>query len=262
MRRDKESVKIYAGALCACLLVAVAQAPAFADTGQTSAGLDVIFVHGQHAERTGSVETPLVPAPILRVSHRTGRVELIVEAIPPLGTYPIHDNVLGMQDIALSYGEGDLRYWNRSGRFALGIGETLYNQRTHYVNFSSPQLTLGEYDASRVTGAQYEAVERVPIRPNDVLEATLQINPSLHGRLTWTEYSTSASGTHSFDIGPGWESGSQAEAALQLEHRTGPWVFRYGLRYLNYVAHFNDGVLADRNTFLMPFVGASRNLGR
>lgn len=240
---------------------AVPAAARAADDG-TSAGISVVVVHGQHAEQGGTASAPLIPAPLLNIAHRFRNVEIDAEGIPPLRSFPVGNNGLGMQNIALSYLSGSVRYWNRRGTFALGIGETLYNQRTDYLGFSSPNFTEWQYDKSRVAGALYEAVNRLPLHGGSVLETWIAYNPVLHGRMSWTNYETFNGGTRTQDLLPDWERGSQIQAEVRLERPAGPYTISYGMRYLNYQAYFDGGFFADRNTFLMPFVGVTRRLGR
>ena len=234
----------------------------WAQQAASQAGVSLVFVHGQHVETGGTTNAPFIPAPVLNASTRLRQFEITAEGIPPLRSYPIGNNGLGIQNISLSYVEGSLRYWDKTGTFAAGIGETLYNQRTDYVSFSDSNGSIGQYDGSRVAGTRYELVARRPLRFGDTIEASLAVNPSLHGLVHWTDYDIFRGRMHSFDLRPGYEAGSQVEAALRFDHAVGPYTLRYGVRYLNYVAHFSNGNLADRNTFVMPFVGIERSLGR
>ncbi len=232
-----------------------------ADDG-TTAGLSIVVVHGQHAEQGGTATAPLIPAPLIQASHRSGRFEIVAEGIPPLRSFPVGNNGLGLQNIALSYLSGSLRYWNKAGTFAAGIGETLYNQRTEYLGYVSPVFTEGQYDKSRVAGSLYEIVNRLPLRGGSVLETWLAYNPALHGHMTWTNFQTDRNGTFDQELLPDWERGSQIQAQVEIERPAGPFTVSYGVRYLNYQANFNGGFFADRNTFVMPFVGFTRRLGR
>lgn len=230
-----------------------------ARAGQTDAGVTVLLIHGQHVEQSGSANVPLVPAPVIDASHRFARLELSAEGIPPLGAFPVGANSLGIQSIGLSYLQGAARYWNAAGTFAIGAGETLYNQRTNYVMSSSNAFVLGQYDASRVAGALYEIAGKVQLHGIRI-EASVDVNPVLHGSMHWTDYQTVNGSTTTIDLQPDWERGSQFAAILEFSQPEGAFELHYGVRYLNYVAHFNDGSLADRNTFAMPFIGFSRNL--
>lgn len=245
--------------LAAVLLTFAACAVCRADS-RTAVGVSLLFVSGQHEEQNGSAKASLVPAPLIRISHGSRRVEFLAEGIPPLRA-PIGNNGLGIQNIQLSYVSGVVRYWNRQRTFALGVGETLYNQQTNYAFGSFASVSNGQIDASRVAGAQFEALGRIPTRHAGYVEISASVNPSLHGRMGWTNYETVQGATSTFALPPAWERGSEVLLGLENVHRFGPYEFSYGLRYLNYVAHFDDGRLADRNTFLMPFAGISRALG-
>lgn len=244
----------------AAILAFAAGAVCRADSG-TAAGVSLLFVSGQHEEQNGSARASLVPAPLIEISHTSRRFEFLAEGIPPLRA-PIGDNQLGIQDIQLSYVSGVVRYWNRRRTFAVGVGETLYNQQTNYAFGSYASVSNGQLDASRVAGAQFEALGRIPAGGSDYVEISASVNPSLHGRMGWTNYETVQGATNTFALPPAWERGSEVLLGLERVHRFGRYEFSYGLRYLNYVARFDDGRLADRNTFLMPFAGISRALGR
>lgn len=119
------------GILCALGLCANALAD------QTTAGISLGAAHGQHREVDGTATAPFVPAPIITASHRSGRLELSLRALPPVGV-AIANNDLGMKNFNLSYGDATLRLWNRRGTFAVGLGETLYNQRTRFLLAQAP----------------------------------------------------------------------------------------------------------------------------
>ena len=135
----------------------------------TTAGISIVFVHGQHTEQGGSARAPLVPAPVLSVSHRMRGFEIFAEGIPPLHSYPVGTNTLGIHSISLSYAQATTRYWNRSRTLGAGVGETLYNQQTDYLGWASPAFSNGQYDASRVAGARYEIVAALPLRGSRAL---------------------------------------------------------------------------------------------
>jgi hypothetical protein len=240
-------------------VVAIVPCAAYAD--QTTAGISIIVVHGQHVEQNGIANAPLVPAPVLELSRRSRSLEVSAEGIPPLRSYAVGSNALGIRSIGLSYFQSSIRYWNKAGTFAAGVGETLYNQRTDYVIYSSSQLVTGQYDASRVVGARYEIVGRKPLGTQSGVELSLSVNPSLHGRMGWTDYQTFAGRLATLQLPPEWERGSQVQLVAQVDRRAGAFGLRYGIRYLNYIARFDDGTLADRNTFIMPFFGVTRAFG-
>ena len=249
------------GILASALLVFSGLAAIRAIADSTTAGVSIVLVHGQHTEQGGAADAPLIPAPVLSVSQRMRRFEFFAEGIPPLRSYPVGTNTLGIQAISLSFAQATARYWNRYGTLGAGVGDTLYNQQTTYLGWASPTFSNGQYDASRVAGARYELLGNLPLAGGRAVEASLAVNPSLHGRAGWTNYETVSGATTTYALPSASERGSQIEAILQLCRQTGRLRWRYGVRYLNYVAHFDDGSLADRNVFLMPFIGIDRFLG-
>ena len=56
-----------------------------------------------------------------------------------------------------------LRVFDPSNRFAVGVGETIYNQTTHYAT-ADFYANTGEQQYSRVTGAHFELFARLPFR--------------------------------------------------------------------------------------------------
>ncbi len=231
---------------------------------QTMAGLTLAGTHGTHRESGGTAEVPFLPAPIISISHTTHRIELDAEGLPPLGQINVSNNGLGIHDVAITYADATLRYWNASGTFALGIGETLYTQRTQLVVVQDPLVQESEVNGSRVVGMRYDAVGRIHVNAKDFLEAEFSIDPSMHGRFSYTRQTTMHDGrSFEYTSPPIWETASQVDASARFVHAFGPYRLSYGLRYLNFTAAFtaqSGAPFADANSLLLPFIELQRVL--
>jgi hypothetical protein len=232
---------------------------------QTVVGIALTGTHGTHREASGSANAPFVPAPIIGVSHRFGQIELRAEGLPPIGPIGVANNGLGMKNVALTYTDATLRYWNARGTFAFGIGETLYNQRTNVLAAQGPYVQITDTEMSRVVGTRYELVGRIRLRSRDFVELLAGANPSMHGRYSLSEQTAFADGTvFGFTSRPVWETATQVDAGARFVHAFGPYAISYGVRYLNYTASYSGrpwAPFADANRFLMPYVSLERTLG-
>lgn len=246
------------------ILLAAALVPQYVRADQTSVGVQLAGTHGTHRESEGTVNAPLVPVPIVTVSHRAGCFEVAAEGLPPVGPIRIANNGLGMRDIALTYVDGSVRYWNRSGTLGIGVGETLYNQRTTFVRVQDATHFGTEVDQSRVAGTRYEIAGRVPIGTKNEFRATLGVNPAMHGRYAYDLRVVNGPFPIVAHSPANWERASQVDADARFVHRSGAYAFSYGVRYLNYTAAYTSWAaprFADSNSLLMPYVGVERFFG-
>jgi hypothetical protein len=245
-----------------CVLLAL-MLPAVASAGETTIGIALTGTHGTHRESGGVAQAPLIPAPVLAISHRVHRFELTAEGLPPLGPIGVANNGLGMRDISLTYADATLRYWNASGTLAFGAGQTLYNQRTRFVAFQDAYEQLNDVNRSRISGMRYEVVGRVPLGRGDFMEAQFAVNPRLHGRYTvMRQRVIKATGqSFGFTSPPQGEAASQVDIGLRFVHGFAPFAVSYGVRYLNYTAAFTrpGSPFADSNSLVMPFVALERH---
>lgn len=259
MNRTRVNLFTIAAALAAFFM------PVAANAGQTSVGAAVVLTHGTHIESSGAMNAPLVPAPIFVVRHTEGRWEFVADALPPIGAVPVANNGLGIKNISLTYDDAFVRYWNRRRTFAVGFGETLYNQRTMSLDWQSGPNYGDEYGQSRVAGARYELTQRIPLRLNTTLEFYVAADPSMHGRIVY-EREDFVNGRRYVGVAqPLWETASQIDTAVRIIRRYGPMTFSYGIRYIDYTALLNNRFyhgFADKNAFVMPFVGIERRVGR
>ncbi|HET9095523.1 MAG TPA: hypothetical protein VFN37_02580 [Candidatus Baltobacteraceae bacterium] len=245
----------------AVLFVFLTFAPAAAMADPTTIGVQLGATRAVHREEDGGVSA-LAPVPILTASHRSGCIEISAEGLPPVGPVGFTNNGLGMKDITLSYADAVARYWNPSHTVALGIGETLYNQRTDFLErFRGGQQAL--IDRSRVAGTRYELVVRRALRTRDAAQVSIAVNPAMHGRYTQTQMPQGAPGW-GFTTPPIWEHASQVDADARFTHAFGAYAISYGVRYLNYNAAFDSlwqPQFADANALVMPYVALTRTFG-
>ncbi len=274
--------------ICAVLFSALA-----ARAGQTTVGVSINGTIGsteQSTSRTGhTVSTPFLPLPSFTVERRVGRASIFLEGIPPIGPvqYDRFSQSLGdggnftnYEQTRLSVLFGVLRFALRDGT-RIGIGETILNQRSSTLQgafapassvmfpdgsrFTFPQLTQQQIETqqSHVVGARYELSRRLIGRPRWSLDASFAASPHLTAIITdeLRHAVTIGTRTRMFVRRPEFaaEQGSLIDTALSVTRIVRRNLrFSYGLRYVNYVARFADsGSLADRESFVMPFVGWS-----
>ena len=215
---------------------------------QTRVGGALLLVNGTHAERGATATGVLLPAPMLFIDHASKRWVLHAEGIVGIGPQRVGNSGYGLQSVSLSYVGASARY-ALTPTTALGIGETLYNQRSIYQ-----ESGFNETDSSRLAGAQYLVVQSLRRSTNGALDLTLAYNPHMTANL-FRSFSNVP-----FEIVDA-ESGTQLDTMLAAHHRYRHTTLSYGIRYINLTMHFVNGSIADRNTFLMPFIGLSTNLG-
>lgn len=241
-------------------------APVTARADQTTFGVAITGTHGTHREDGGTATAPLIPAPVLGISHRFKQFELSAEGLPPIGAIPVANNGLGMQSIALTYGDITLRHWNKRQTFAVGFGETLYNQRTTFLDYQSSRFKDSSVDTSRVAGARYEVLGRIALPAQNAIQLQFAVNPALHGGFIDESQSTNLNlgRTFTFTRRPEWEKASQVDADVRFTHSYGAYALSYGVRYLNYTAQFTQrpwAPFADANSLVMPYVAIQRTWG-
>ena len=244
----------------AAALGAFALAPhvALADPSTTTIGITLNpIVGGVHESFNDIVHLPPVPLPLFEVSHKTGPFELTAFGLPPTIAVPYTDAIQGSTALRLTILDATLRVWTPGGRFAIGAGETVYNQTTHYATADDFAPGGGERQYSRVVGGHYEIATRLPFR-HGTIEANLRYAPVLLG----TQVSTYDDGTPSrFDP----ERGKQIDGGVRYLRPAGAHgEFVVGVRYLNYTAAYDvpDLPLSDRNAAVLPNVGYLWKFGR
>ena len=205
---------------------------------------------GIHDSYNDAIHLPPVPVPLLQGSASVSNFQLTAYGLPPTVAIPYHDSIQGQTDVRLTIFDGTFRVWDNNRRFALGIGETIYNQTTHYetADFFAP--SGGEQQYSRIAGAHYEIVARFPFRAGFV-ETSLRYAPVLLG----TQVSTYEDGTPTrYDP----ERGEQIDGDIQYVHHIGKHMDALlGVRYVNFTAAYDipSRPLSDRNAAVLPSFG-------
>jgi hypothetical protein len=234
--------------LVAAALFAFAAAPALAD-GDIGVTLDPI-VGGIHDSFNDQIHLPPIPVPLLEGSYRFSNFEVTAYGLPPTIAIPYSNAVQGSVALRLSIFDGTFRLWDPSHHVAIGVGETIYNQTTHYATADSFAMSGGERQYSRIAGAHYEVAVRIPFRAGSI-ETSLRYAPVLLG----TQVSTYEDGTPSrFDP----ERGQQIDTNIRYVHHIGRHMDAVlGLRYVNFTAAYDtpSHPLSDRNAALLPAFG-------
>jgi hypothetical protein len=232
-------------------------ATARAETVSADVGLTLNpIIGGIHESFNDRVHVPPVPIPLIEARARYGPFELALSGLPPVASVPYQDAIQGHTSTRLSIFEGVLRIWDPLHRFSAGIGQTLYNQGTHYANAIEIAGT-GETQFSRVTGLTYEAGYGVPFRRGR-FEAVFDFTPVMLG----TQYTLYDLGFFAGRANP--ERADQVDTAIRFVRPAGRrGEFLLGLRYVNYTARYAavGGGLSDRNVGLLPVIGYRTRIG-
>ena len=235
----------------ATLIVFLLLMPGIARADQVQVFLGTAAFTGKEQTSHGSIGNAAVAAfPMYAVRARHNQFELLFENVPPIG--PIPNNASdGVYRVKVGYSDATLRYFFHGGRFALGIGDSLYVQE----NLNVSQL----HHTDRAVGTRYEVLDIIPLTRKMQLTADLALSPSMHQRAGgWID------GFY-IPIRPAFGTGSLVDASLQLEVPRGAghsWI--YGVRYLNFAAGnhrpFYDG-LTDRTGVVAAFAAWGFSLG-
>lgn len=199
-------------------------------------GIQGLAIVGVHRDIAGS-QHGVGAGPLAQVHIGLGRMAAQLEGIPVVsipGTqasahYGQATPALGIFNGAMEYAlSGRRRGW-------VGIGETIYNQRT-------PLPNLEQRVSSRLAGVRYTARYRAPLRNAHFVEGFLGITPALWGADRYV-YSDGITPTITKD-----ERASEVDASLALgwDRNASEWLI--GLRALNFSAKYTQlGDAADRN---------------
>ena len=239
--------------LCAFLwslaLFAAATAPALADSsGDLGITLNPIL-GGIHDSYDDMIHLPAIPVPLIEGDYRVNSFELTGYGLPPTIPIPYTDAIQGSVALRLSILDTTLRVWSPGRRFAVGVGETIYNQTTHYATADGYAPGGDERQYSRIAGAHYEAVVRIPFRAGS-LETSLRYAPVLLG----TQVSTYSEAPSRFDP----EIGEQIDGSVRYVHHIGKHMDAVlGVRYVNFTAAYDipSRPLSDRNAAVLPSFG-------
>jgi hypothetical protein len=262
----------FAGAITAIIATALCTGAARA-ADRPSIGLTLNASIGTHEEASGRQRVPLVPVPMLDLRIPIKRFEIEVQGVPPIGPVGYDSGIsLVSRTTKFSYLLGMLRYHIPHSRFSVGIGETLYNQETVYRQTlpvpcllcpGTQMFTITEYNRSRVAGARYEIGYSVPVSKIQSLAFTAAVTPAMHATIREELVFDDPLNPPPSRINQSApETGSQVDGQVYytVHARAVDWLF--GVRYLNYVAHFeSNGLLSDRNSLVLPFVGIQVPIG-
>jgi len=271
--------RIGRAALMTMALFSWGAAAACAEPLETTFGITVNALSGQHQTDGGRRDKlSFAPLPLGELTLRSGTESLRLEGLPPV-TFGYNKAGDGAQSTRLAILSATYRHAFRGGWFA-GAGQTIYNQYTTYTpvngsffyqrGFVSEPIDGSEAQYSRVTGARFEIGRRVE-RGRDRIELTAAVNPRMRG-IQYTRIPTfvfmcptsftgpppAGSCTQVIDTFADPENASQVDIAANAAHRISKHgEILYGLRYLNYTAHYDDfpGQLADRNVGFAPVLG-------
>ncbi len=213
--------------------VALLSSTGQAQAGEFDLGLQALFGNEGHVE-PGNNARVNYPVPFGVADVTFAHVEISGELVP-LPSIPISSAPTGIHSITLSYFDGSVRYWLPGDRWALGIGETLWNQQTEYLG--APH----QYDASRGAGARYEIANRIPLGSGNAIESILATSPAIHAELSY------AYNEPGYVTAPVPEREAQVDAQVAFVRATGHWRIKFGARYMNMTATFPDGSFADAN---------------
>jgi hypothetical protein len=252
---------------------------ACADPVDASFALTVNPLTGQHeVNGNHSDKLSFAPLPLGELIVRRGPDAIRLEGLPPV-TFGYNTSGTGAESTQLSIVNATYRRTFGGGWF-VGAGQTIYNQYTTYTpvngtfvyvrGSATVSINGSEAQYSRVTGVRFEAgriIESGRLRA----EFWAAVNPKMRG-IQYTRIPT-------FDLScpPGFngfptippcrkivntyadpENASQVDLTARIAQRIAKHAeILYGVRYLNYTAHYDDfpGQLADRNVGFAPLLG-------
>ena len=272
---------IHGCARAAVLTIAIltwTSAAASADPVQATFTLSVNPLFGQHQVDGGQVDQlSAAPLPLgeLIVRHRNDGIRF--EGLPPVTFGYGAGSGDGAQTTQLSLVNATYRRSFAGGWF-VGAGQTLYNQFTNYANVHGAfayvrdnvvfPIDGREAQYSRVTGARFE-IGRTAKWGRDSFELSVAGNPRMRG-VQYTRIPTAAFVCPGLGACPlhqltfsDPENAAQLDLSARLAHRLSRAAeLIYGLRYLNYSAHYDDfpGKIADRNVGFAPTIGVRLRL--
>jgi hypothetical protein len=257
MRRRKPSAQTSAAAAFLALLLAAATPPALADTVVIEPGLSLNpILFGSHQSFDDKTSIEPIPVPILEARIKSGPFEFEAFGLPALAAVPHDDAVEGPTSTRLSILDATLRAYDPLHRYSIGVGETIYNQETAYVDALEIAGT-GESQSSRVVGGHYEVGYHIGIGKGH-LDAYAALAPAMRG-VQLTIYDDP------LDHGRyNPERADQIDLNVRWERQIGPHrSLFFGVRYINYTARYDQpgGGLSDRNVGLLPAIGMHWQIG-
>ena len=249
-------MKLSLAAVAALSALAAFPPAVLADPPSATVGITVNPSFGVHESFNDTVRVPPVPAPIVEFGAHFNHFEIAGMALPPTVAIPYRDAIQGQTWLRITILDATFRAFEPSNRFAIGVGETIYNQTTHYAA-ADFYANTGEQQYSRVVGAHFELFARLPFRAG-TLETSLRYAPTMLGTQVST-YESSAALTR-YDP----ERGQQIDGEVRYIHRIGRHTDAIlGVRYVNFTAGYDVPLrpLSDRNAGVLPSFGYRWHLG-
>ena len=205
------------------------------------AGLQFLTIFGQHKDVAGT-QNGVGAGPLLEVHATAGKLSFHVEGIPVVGIPGVKPSVAyGQATPSLGIFNGQAEY-ALSSRWSVGIGETIYNQRT-------PLPAIQQVVSSRLAGVRFTTRYEHDNGKNHFVEALVGVVPTLRGADRYV-YSDGVTPTYEK---PERASEVDASLAFGIHRGTNAWLF--GLRTINFAAQFvNTGEAADRNVGIGPMI--------
>jgi hypothetical protein len=249
-------MRIFA-ALFAAALFSVA--PAIADSPSVGVNIDVVAGGKQKQSSQKTTSLPTIAVPMFFANVPIKQFSIFAEGVPPIGPVSYADGRGTTQATKISYLMLEGRWHLPGDRFTIGAGTTLVNQATFYSRFDP----VSE-QSSRVAGFRISAQARVENTLNAATDISAAFSPSMHGlQHSYLRYATivcpppGPTLIHCRVITGADDSELASFVDLQASRaqRFGRYTLRYGLRYINYSAKYPDGIAADRERLIMPFVG-------
>src|SRR5581483_3845484 len=258
---------MYRKIICLAALVVVAAAPAPALADQPSVGLNINLIMGsfQGSSRQGA-RLPTIPLPAITLNVPVGAFALRAEDVPPIGPFQYGDGFGGTQSTKLGYFNAIVAWHTPNNRYEFGVGTSILNQITYYSGSSVTE------QASRVTGLRLSGRVRLEDSGHTVTDLTIAASPSMRGLqitriqnpIPFIDPCLPAPGPcpPTFSSVLDVEAASLVDVMAQRLQQHGAFQLRYGLRYVNYVAHFPAfNAPADHDVGFMPFAGVAFLLG-
>jgi hypothetical protein len=205
-------------------------------------GVQGLALVGVHRDVAGS-EYGIGAGPLLEVHAGGSRFAVHLEGIPVVsipGTRP--SVTYGQATPALGIFNGDAEYAvDRRGQIWLGLGETIYNQRT-------PLPAQAQTVSSRLAGARFTLRLHRSFGTSHFVEAFVGTAPYLTGSDVYV-YLDGAPNT----IKP--ERASEVDASLEFGYTRNRSQWLFGVRTLNFSAMYPlTGEAADRNVGIGPVI--------
>ncbi len=225
-----------ARALAACSLLLTTAA-----TPYSYVGIQVLALAGVHRDAAGS-QYCVGAGPLLQLHLGGSHFALHLEGLPVVSIPGVRPSATyGQATPKLGIFNGQVEYALGNGGAWIGLGETIYNQRT-------PLPAQAQEVSSRLAGVRYVLHYRHIFGSRHILEALVGTAPYLSGSDVYT-YLSGAPNT----IKP--ERASEVDASLEwgYSYRRSQWLI--GLRTLNFSAMYPaTGEAADRNVGFGPMI--------